>query len=76
MLLHTGVPPEEQDIRRKLEPYTVCVVREEGRCALHKHVIWKIADEQEWPCLLYWTRYRFDFDPLAEFIGKRKGMPY
>ncbi len=57
-------------------PSSVTVSREEGLFAFRRQVIWKVADEGEWPCLLYRVRYVFDVDPLASMTSNRDGNLY
>jgi hypothetical protein len=70
------VPYDEHDVRRRLDPRSICVTREVDPFLLRCQVIWKISDDLEWPYLLYRARYRFDSDPLAAHVGNREGSLY
>ncbi|HEX8033543.1 MAG TPA: hypothetical protein VF510_06835 [Ktedonobacterales bacterium] len=70
------IPYDEDDILCRLDPFSVHVVREEGLFVLRQQVIWRIKDEQEWPYLLYRSRYRFASDPLATHESNRRGNLY
>lgn len=70
------VPYEEQDIRSHPEPFSVQITREDGLFFLRRQVVWKIADEDDWPYLLYRVRYVFDSDPLEQFEPNRQGGLY
>jgi hypothetical protein len=50
---------------RKLKPFTVRFFREEGIFPFRQEIVWRIDNEDEWPCLLYKARYVFESDPLS-----------
>ncbi|MEM8861018.1 MAG: hypothetical protein AAGD96_22065 [Chloroflexota bacterium] len=60
---------------RDLPNLAFSITRETGTFAMKQEVVWRIEDEQKWPCLLYKTRYRFDKPPLAfAFENRSKGL--
>lgn len=64
---------------RELEPMRVRVTREEGVYAFRHHACWWVPRDTapaDWPCLLYWNRYRFAVDPLASLASNRRGSTY
>lgn len=65
------LPYDEEDVRQRMEPFRIQVIREGGPFLLKSQVIWRINDELDWPYLLYRARYRFNKDPLARFPGTR-----
>lgn len=54
-----------EELVAHLPDFTVHVTKESGVFAFHQEVVWRIADPDERPCLLYHTRYAFWPDPLA-----------
>jgi hypothetical protein len=46
------IPANRYPKIRDLAPFTVICNRESGRFAFRQDVIWRVDDEEEWPCLL------------------------
>ncbi|KRT55697.1 hypothetical protein [endosymbiont of Ridgeia piscesae] len=61
---------------RDIDPFVVKVVKEKGNFAFRQEVIWRIDSEDDWPCLLFDTRFVFEFDPLCFWQVNRKRNPY
>jgi hypothetical protein len=74
--MHRYVLHDEHDVRRRLDPCRLQVAREEGLFVLRRQVVWQVRDEQEWPYMLYRSRYRFAADPLAALHVNRQGNLY
>jgi hypothetical protein len=64
-------PYQERRKLRDIPAFKVSIKREEGQFPFRQEVVWKIKDENEWPCLLYTARYVFDADPLRFGKGKQ-----
>lgn len=70
-------PYKDDQPGRPLEPSSIKVTREEGLFAFRGR--WwgtERPQEEEWPCMLYWTRYFFEVDPLAQLSHNRRGSAY
>lgn len=74
--MHSYVLHNEHDVRRRLDPCHMQVAREDGLFLLRCQVVWKVTDDQEWPYLLYRSRYRFAADPLTACQANRQGNLY
>jgi hypothetical protein len=70
-------PYEDEKVVRALEPCSINVTREEGVYAFRWHQwVPKGIESHEWPCTIYWTRYFFEVDPLAQLSYNRRGSAY
>jgi hypothetical protein len=69
-------PYNEQEQLRELNTSSIKITREEGTFSFKQQVVWKIHDENEWPCLLYRVRYIFEVDPLEQTLTGRAGNLY
>jgi hypothetical protein len=70
-------PYKDDQPCRPLEPSSIKVTREEGLFAFRGR--WwgtERPKEDEWPCMLYWARYFFEVDPLAQLSHNRRGSAY
>lgn len=69
-------PYKRQEKRGDVEDFRVKVVKEEGSFPFREETVWRIEDEDEWPCLLYRSRYVFEFDPLGFGRSNQMGNLY
>lgn len=69
-------PYDTSQIYGPLDPFVVHVGREPGPFAFRAEVMWEIASDDEWPCLLFEQRYRFEPDPLNCVAHELVNNPY
>ena len=69
-------PYKRHEKRGDVEDFRVKVVKEEGVFPFREETVWRVEDEDEWPCLLYQSRYLFEFDPLEFGRSNQMGNLY
>lgn len=69
-------PHTKDKTRLNISPKSFIVRKERGNFIFCCEVVWKIEDEQDWPCLLYHERYVFDRDPLFFANEHQEGNLY
>lgn len=57
-------PYKKHEKRGDVENFRLKVVNEKGVFPFREEIVWRVDDEDAWPCLLYQSRYIFEFDPL------------
>ena len=62
---------QKNEKTRDINFFSVSLKKEEGIFAFAQEVVWRIENEDDYPCLLYRTRYVFETDPLF-FVRERQ----
>jgi hypothetical protein len=68
-------PYNREQVVRTIDSFTVEVIREDGLFPFQCDVMWNVPDSDEWPCLLFTTRYIFAADPMHIGYINRQRRP-
>lgn len=69
-------PYQKNNPPEPLPDFKTTITKEQGVFLFRQEVIWRIADPDDHPYLMYRTRYVFEVDPLACVADHQRGNLY